>query len=80
MKNKKIKIPKKINIFDLYTSLEFQEIIRSKKKKKKKSTLACFKEILINQNKLYYKTDVSGISLIEPFHHETEFFFKYYGR
>lgn len=35
MKNKKIKIPKKINIFDLYTSLEFQEIIRSKKKKKK---------------------------------------------
>ena len=46
MKNKKIKIPKKINIFDLYTSLEFQEIIRSKKKKK--STLACFKEILIN--------------------------------
>ena len=34
MKNKKIKIPKKINIFDLYTSLEFQEIIRIKKKKK----------------------------------------------
>ena len=47
MKNKKIKITKKINIFDLYTSLEFQEIIRIKKKKKK-STLACFKEILIN--------------------------------
>ena len=36
MKNKKIKITKKINIFDLYTSLEFQEIIRIKKKKKKK--------------------------------------------
>ena len=35
MKNKKIKITKKINIFDLYTSLEFQEIIRIKKKKKK---------------------------------------------
>ena len=40
MKNKKIKIPKKINIFDLYTSLEFQEIIRSKKKKKNQHWLA----------------------------------------